>query len=68
MYKYYVTKRTNQEGRREIHREGCAYLPERGSCLYLGKLASSFSAVAEARRIYTDINGCFHCAPECHLN
>jgi len=68
MMKFYVNKESESCGRHEVHRAGCIYLPAPEGALYLGKLASSFSAVAAARKMYHRINGCCHCAPECHLN
>jgi hypothetical protein len=68
MTKFYVGKNSESCGRHSVHRAGCIYLPAPESVLYLGKLASSFSAVAAAKKTYERINGCGHCAPECHLN
>ena len=66
-YNYYVTKEMDTHGKHEVHREGCPYLPAPEACEHLGRLLSSFSAVAVARKLYDKINGCLHCTPECCL-
>jgi hypothetical protein len=43
---------------------GC--LPEVSSRLALGYFASCREAVAAAKRVYSDSNGCYYCARACH--
>jgi len=41
-------------------------LPLQANRLALGYHSSCSSAVREAKRYYTDVNGCAYCAPACH--
>lgn len=55
-------------GDHEVHdlasKEGC--LPDPENRLNLGSHPSCHEAVAAAKQHYSDSNGCYHCANECH--
>jgi len=55
-------------GDHEVHdlasTRGC--LPGAGSRKDLGWFPSCKEAVAEAKRYYSDVNGCYYCANDCH--
>ena len=57
-----------ESGDHEVHdlasTKGC--LPNPENRVPLGWHASCAGAVREARQIYSDVNGCFYCASECH--
>jgi len=63
---YYVNKNAQDSGEHEVHREGCSYLPAVENRHYLGDFATCHPAVAEARKHYTNVDGCFYCSRECH--
>jgi len=55
-------------GDHEVHdlasTKGC--LPDPANRLDLGWHANCAGAVKEAKKHYSDVNGCFYCANECH--
>lgn len=62
---------TNEQagsGDHEVHdlasTKGC--LPDPESCRALGWHASCAGAVDEANKYYSDVNGCYYRANECH--
>ena len=64
--KYYVSKKAQDNGDREVHREGCGYLPGQEDRIYLGEFRDCRTAVWEAKKYYAQVNGCFYCLRECH--
>jgi len=64
--RYYVNKKAQEGGEHEVHREGCSYLPLVENRLDLGDFATCHPAVAEARKHYTNVDGCYYCSIECH--
>jgi hypothetical protein len=66
---YCVNKNAQPEtGDHEVHdlasEKGC--WPDSENRLNLGAYASCGEAVEAAKRHYSDVNGCYHCANECH--
>jgi len=55
-------------GDHEVHdlSASCPHLPSAANQLALGWQPTCTSAVAEARRTYVDVNGCFYCVSACH--
>lgn len=55
-------------GDHEVHdlgtEEGC--LPKLDNRIDLGHHTTCRSAVSAARELFADVNGCVHCATECH--
>ena len=66
MARYYVNDNAQSNGDHEVHREGCYWLTLVVSHTFLGDFLSCFPAVAEARKHYSQTNGCVHCSPDCH--
>ena len=66
MARYYVNKNAQANGDHEVHREGCAWLPEIENRIYLGQFARCGPAVTEARKHYSQVNGCYYCCRSCH--
>lgn len=69
MPEYCVNRNAQSKtGDHEVHdlatEEGC--LPNSENRLNLGTYASCGEAVEAAKRYYDDVNGCYHCANECH--
>ncbi len=66
MASYYVNKNAQSNGDHEVHREGCSWLPNALNRIYLGAFSSCVGAVNEARKYYSQVNGCYYCSNECH--
>jgi hypothetical protein len=58
----------SDSGDHEVHdltsTQGC--LPESQNQLALGWFSDCTGAVKEAKKTYSDVNGCFYCATDCH--
>jgi len=66
MAAYYVRIPPQFNGDHEVHKTGCSWMPEAGNRIYLGEFLSCGPAVAEARKHYHQVNGCFYCSNPCH--
>lgn len=64
--RYYVNKNAQDNGDHEVHAASCSYLPVESNRIYLGDFTGCSAAVVEARRHYTQVNGCYYCANSCH--
>lgn len=65
---YYVNKNVQSNGDHEVHKSGCSYMPASENRLYLGDLSGCREAVSEAKKHYTQSNGCYYCSIECHTS
>lgn len=63
---YYVNKNAQSNGDHEVHTTGCSYMPDSQNCTYLGDFNSCGPAVQEARKYYSQVNGCYYCSRACH--
>jgi hypothetical protein len=61
---YYVNNRAQENGDHEVHKTGCAWMPEDRT--YLGDFNNCRDAVRKAKEKYARADGCAHCSPECH--
>ena len=68
MASYYVNKNAQTNGDHEVHRDDCKYLPLPENRYYLGEHASCAPAVTEARKYFTQVNGCYFCSYPCHTS
>lgn len=68
MDKYYVNKNAQENRDHEVHKSGCSRMPEPENRLYLGEFATCHGAVAAAKRIYPEADGCYYCSPACHTS
>lgn len=66
MKSYYVNDKVQGNGDHEVHHEDCQYLPSAQNRTYLGKFSDCTAAVKEAKKYYTQTNGCKTCCPACH--
>lgn len=66
MDKYYVNDRKQENGDHEVHNQNCKYLHLIVSKTYLGEHYNCKPAVAEARKHYRQVNGCYFCCEDCH--
>jgi len=66
MENYYVHKLTDNKGDHEVHVEGCNKMTVSENFKNLGQFSNCRAAVAEAKKNYNQVNGCFYCCNECH--
>lgn len=63
---YCVNKNAQDNGDHEVHRKGCVFWPQAENRISLGDHATCHGAVREARKHFTQVNGCYYCSNECH--
>lgn len=63
---YYVNKNAQLTGEHEVHTGSCKYLPVEENRIYLGYFSSCKEALEEARKYYSDVDGCYYCCYPCH--
>lgn len=68
MSSYYVNDNAQSNGDHEVHTTGCSWLPQAENRTYLGEFSSCAPAVTEARKLYAQSNGCYHCSNACHTS
>lgn len=68
MDKYYVNDNAQSNGDHEVHKEECEWLAKVVNKTYLGEYTSCHGAVAKAKTIYPQSNGCANCCPACHTS
>lgn len=66
MASYYVNKNAQSNGDHEVHVASCYHLPDVANRIYLGEYNSCQPAVAEAKKYYSQVDGCFYCCSPCH--
>jgi len=65
---YYVNKNAQANGDHEVHKSDCDYMPSQENRQYLGDFSNCHDAVREAKKYYSQSNGCYYCSPECHTS
>jgi len=68
MASYYVNKNAQSNGDHEVHVTGCSFMPAPENRLYLGEFTTCQPAVQEAKKHYTQSNGCAFCCQACHTS
>lgn len=68
MAKYYVNRNAQANGDHEVHKEGCNWLKLVVSKKDLDDHSNCTTAVLEAKKTYTQSNGCIYCSKECHTS
>jgi len=68
MEQFYVNKKPQPNGDHEVHRAGCEWLPRPENRIYLGMHYDCWTAVNEARKYFSRVNGCFYCCRPCHTS
>jgi len=66
MASYYVNKNAQLNGDHEVHKLGCSFMPSDENRIYLGDFGHCRDAVRKAKDYYTQVDGCYYCANECH--
>lgn len=63
---YYVNKNAQSNGDHEVHEQGCSFMPSDENRKYLGNFSNCRDAVREAKKHYSQVNGCYYCSNACH--
>ncbi|MBA3929470.1 hypothetical protein J2X02_001671 [Pseudoxanthomonas japonensis] len=66
MPRYYVNREQQNNGDHEVHTDTCGFLPS--SRIDLGIHTTCQEAVREAKRHYSQSNGCYWCSRPCHTS
>lgn len=66
MPSYYVNRSPQPNGDHEVHVQSCSWLPLDVNRHYLGEFTNCYGAVQEARKYYSQVNGCYYCARPCN--
>ena len=63
---YCVNKNSQANGDHEVHRVGCSFYPAEQNRVPLGNHQTCYPAVREAKKHYSQVNGCYYCSRPCH--
>lgn len=66
MEHYYVNKNAQPTGEHEVHTDKCIKLPEIYNRIDLGYFISCEDAKKEAKKHYSNVDGCYYCCSKCH--
>jgi hypothetical protein len=66
MPNYYVNTDAQSTGEHEVHEKDCKHGPVASKQKSLGWYSSCSFAIAEAKKLYSKVDGCYHCANDCH--
>lgn len=66
MAKYIVNKNAQPSGDHEVHVSNCDQGPNSENQLNLGEHANCHGAMTEAKKHFSDVDGCFYCCNPCH--
>jgi len=62
----YCVNTQETDGAHEVHDLTCSYLPAPEHRKTLGWFADCHGAVKEAKKTYSNADGCWHCCRPCH--
>jgi hypothetical protein len=65
---YYINLKPQTDLSHRIHKEGCPFIPEHGKRIFLGKFKSSFEAIEEGWKYFSNPGTCLFCSKENHEN
>ena len=63
---YYVNKNSQSTGEHEVHTSSCTRLPNANNRQNLGYQLDCKKVLAEAKKYYQDVDGCYYCSSSCH--
>lgn len=63
---YYVNKNQQANGDHEVHTSTCTWFPKSENRIDLGSFETCRPAITEAKKHFTQVNGCYYCANACH--
>lgn len=55
-----------ENGEHEVHKDGCPTPPFGSNRHDLGWFSNCQDAVTAARKVYSKVDGCKNCIPQCH--
>ncbi len=64
--RYYVNRNAQPNGDHEVHESGCSQSPDVENRKHLGDFSNCRAAVVEAKKYYSQSNGCFYCSKACN--
>lgn len=65
---YYVNTNAQTNGDHEVHTGSCSWLPATENRIYLGTFDDCKPAVREAKKRFSQVNGCYYCSNDCHTS
>jgi len=68
MKNYLVNKKAQSNGDHEVHIPECLFLPDIENRKNLGYFSTCHGAVVEAKKTYSQSNGCYFCCNDCHTS
>lgn len=63
--KCYVHDIAQSSGDYEVHNQTCSFSPKLENRTYLGEFNDCHAAAREAKKYYTQVDGCYYCSREC---
>ncbi|MCY4089141.1 MAG: hypothetical protein OXF49_03405 [Candidatus Saccharibacteria bacterium] len=66
MLLYYVNRNAQSNGDHEVHVPSCSHCPNPENRIYLGTFSNCWAAVREAKKYFSQANGCYYCVNPCH--
>lgn len=68
MHRFIVNRNAQPTGEHEVHDldAACIRLPDSENRRGLGEFSSCQGAVIEAKKLYSSVDGCYYCCPDCH--
>jgi hypothetical protein len=66
--KYYVNNNVQANGDHEVHTGYCYYFSRMTNKIFLGEFDTCQEAVREAKKYYSQVNGCIECSKPCHTS
>lgn len=64
MSRHFVNDHAQPTGEHEVHKEGCGFTPILKTDL--GYHSNCQSAIEEAKKKYSNVDGCYYCCNPCH--
>ncbi|MBD58801.1 MAG: hypothetical protein CL808_01580 [Citromicrobium sp.] len=70
MPNFIVNTTAQSNGDHEVHNTtaGCSYMPSTSNQKNLGTHSDCHGAVTEAKKTYSQSNGCYYCCNACHTS
>jgi hypothetical protein len=68
MHHYFINNKSNFYDNYIIHNENCKDLPPSILLDYVGMFNTPEEAIADAKKLYVQINGCKFCLPDYYHN
>lgn len=68
MSMYYFNDTKDRNGKHEVHKYVCSFLPKNENRTYIGNYDSCHAAIAGAKSKFPSLpfDGCYYCSNPCH--